>query len=190
MPKTVPTIELNVNSKPIRLSMYYSVCKNPDCDCNGINIALANESYEIAFFIDFGTGSYTESANKNKVYSKEDTDIINAFIVFINSSENKKYSLDFFKKYYKEIKERQKAKKAAIGSFNVGELMPYLDIFWSEKALSLAMNGKDYDIIDYYCVTPDCNCTEIELEFYESTLRLGLGAATFLLYTIMRKKGY
>ena len=57
--------------------------------------------------------------------------------------------------------------------------MPYLDIFWSEKALSLAMNGKDYDIIDYYCVTPDCNCTEIELEFYERPFKVGFRRSDF-----------
>lgn len=165
--KDKPVIELNVDSKPIRFTMLYRICNNPKCGCNNVFIGLFNEEHNMGFYINFGTGALEQEGYADRKYTEKENDIINAFIEFIKSPETKKYTLDFFKNCYDKIKNNAAVREEAIKEFKPGELLPYSDMFGIETALKIDLNGIKYVLLDSYCVTPPCACTETGLFFYD-----------------------
>jgi len=159
----LPIIELNLNSKQEKFKLLYSVCQDSDCDCNGIIFSLVDESnHSINFFIGL------EKVNlRDENFSNEEKEIIASFIEFIKSPKNDIYSLDFFKNYYTKVKVQAKIKKEALDSFKPGELMLYIDIWGIENIIELNIRNKDYQILDQYCVMPDCTCSNMGLDFFE-----------------------
>ena len=159
----LPTIGLNINSKQEKFKLLYSVCQDPDCDCNGIIFSLVDElNHSINFFIGL------EKVNlRDENFSNEEKEIISSFIEFIKSPKNDIYGLDFFKNYYTKVKAQAKIKNEALDSFEPGELMPYLSIFGEEDNIKVNIGNKDYEIIDQYCVMPNCLCSDAVLNFFE-----------------------
>jgi len=159
----LPTIGLNINSKQEKFKLLYSVCQNPDCDCNGIIFSLIRDSnHSINFFIGLEKVNF-----RDENFSNEEKEIIASFIEFIKSPKNDIYSLDFFKNYYTKVKVQAKIKNEALDSFEPMELMPYIDIFGVENIIELNIGNKDYQILDQYCIMPDCTCSSIGLNFFE-----------------------
>ena len=60
-----------------------------------------------------------------------------------------------------------KQREDALRRFKLGELMPYADIFRKEAIIKLNMSGQEYEVIDSYCVNPQCNCTDTGLFFFK-----------------------
>ncbi len=67
----------------------------------------------------------------------------------------------------REIKNRNK--RGIVKSYEPGRLIPYPYLFGYKKGeiIEMEMNGKNYQVFDSYCVVPNCNCTEIGLDFFE-----------------------
>jgi len=168
------TVELKVNNQPERFQLAFNVCYNPDCNCNGVNMVLYNENKEIHLFLDFQTESYRE-----KNYSEEEVKILTELIHFLKSEENSSLNLKFFKENYLHVKEKVKSKKEAVDSFELGTLMLYRDILWAEADPELKIDGRNYLIFDSYCVSPNCNCQEVALNFFADVHVLGERAAEF-----------
>lgn len=99
-------------------------------------------------------------------FSNEEKEIIDAFIEFIKSPKNDIYNIDFFKKYYTEVKFKAKIKKETLDSFEPRKLMSYTGIFGAENIIELNIGNKDYEIADQYCIMPNCNCSTIALNFF------------------------
>jgi len=167
-------VELKIGTELGRFQLDFSVCENPDCDCNGVNMILYNENKEIQFFLDFKTESYGE-----KNYSEEENRILNKFIEFLKSEENSSLNIGFFRRNYKYVKERVKNRRDAINSFELGTFMAYRDIFWKADNLELSRDGKNYYIFDGYCVHPNCECIEVALSFFEDIYKLGIRTPDF-----------
>ena len=168
------TVELNVNNQSERFQLAFNVCYNPDCDCNGVNMVLYNENKEVHFFLDFQTESYRE-----KNYSEEEVKILTELIHFLKSEENSSLNLKFFKKNYAIVKSGVKNKRETINSFELGTLILYRDIIWTEADPELKIDGRNYLIFDGYCVSPNCNCQEVALNFFADVHMLGTRAADF-----------
>lgn len=44
-------------------------------------------------------------------------------------------------------------------------MVPFLEIFPSRWDLSVSLDGRKYWIVDFWCLTPDCPCTQVALDF-------------------------
>lgn len=44
-------------------------------------------------------------------------------------------------------------------------MVPFLEIFPSRWDLSVSLDGHKYWIVDFWCLTPDCPCTQVALDF-------------------------
>ena len=44
-------------------------------------------------------------------------------------------------------------------------MVPFLDIFPSRWDLSVFLDGRKYWVVDLWCLTPDCPCTQVALDF-------------------------
>ena len=163
------TVGLKIGSEYEKFEVDFSICENPDCDCNGVNMVLYNENNEINFFLDFTTEAYTENN-----YTEREITIIKAFIEFLISAENNSLNFSFFKRNYQFIKERVKCRRDTLESFNIGSFLSYKDMLWKDKDINMNINGKDYLILDGYCVNSDCTCTEVALYFLEDVYKLGV----------------
>ncbi len=168
------TIELDINNKPEKFQLNFKICENPDCNCKGINIALYNETKKVVFFLDFVTGYYREDN-----YSEDDVVTIKALLNFLKSNENNQLNLGLFKMNYKYVKEQVRNKKDTIDSFEIGTFLLYRDVLWKEVDLNMNINGKNYAVFDSYCVTPDCDCQDVSLNFFEDVHKLGIREPSF-----------
>ncbi|RLG15347.1 MAG: hypothetical protein DRN71_01585 [Candidatus Nanohalarchaeota archaeon] len=158
----LPQIVLDVGFKRIEFSLMYRACTNPECDRSGVTIRLVNDVRDISFFIDFETGTYEDGD-----YSEEVREIIESFIVFMNSCENESYNLDFFKRYYKEAKKDGQIREDTISSYKPGMMMFYHGIFVNADIFEVKSGDKVYLLRDQYCVNPGCDCSDIGLDFFE-----------------------
>lgn len=175
MPIQFPAaIELNVNNNTERFQLNFSICRNPDCECSGVNMVLYNENKEIQFFLDFTTESYLENN-----HSDEDIRILNLFINFLKSEKNSSLNLAFFKENYEYIKENVNRRRDAMKSFEPGTFLLYRKILWEEEDIKINFDGKSYFIFDGYCVTSNCNCQDVALNFIEDVHKLGIREADF-----------
>lgn len=175
MPLQFPTIiELNINNQPEKFVLNFKICHNPDCECNGVNMIIYNESKELQLFFDFSTGSYRENN-----YSEEEIRILHKLIEFLKSEENHSLNLKFFKDNYDHIKDRVRNRKEALDSFELGTFLLYRDILWQEDDLELNIDGTNYSIFDSYCVSPNCDCTDVALNFFEDVHKLGIREPNF-----------
>jgi hypothetical protein len=44
-------------------------------------------------------------------------------------------------------------------------MVPFLEIFPSRWDLSVVLDGHKYWVVDFWCLTPDCPCTQVSLDF-------------------------
>lgn len=167
-------VELDIDSTPTRFYFNYAVCQNPDCDCNGLTIQLSNKDRRLDFFFDFSTETY-----KQDKYTKDETKIINAFIDFMKSDEQDALTIDFLKRIYTSVKEHEQNKKEVLEDFPLGSFLPYSEILWREKTITLTNNKREYIIYDAYCVTPGCPCTTVALWFVENIHKIGIRQPDF-----------
>ncbi|MBI2548731.1 hypothetical protein HYW21_05260 [Candidatus Woesearchaeota archaeon] len=65
----------------------------------------------------------------------------NKEVHFLKSEENSSLNLKFFKENYFYVKEKVKSKKGAVDSFELGTLMPYREIIWTEADPELKIDG-------------------------------------------------
>lgn len=168
------TIELNINNLPEKFALDFNICHNPDCDCNGVNIILYDESKEIHLFLDFATESYRENN-----YSEEEIKILHKLIEFLKSEENHSLNLKFFKDNYNYVKDKVRKRKEALDSFELGTFLLYRDILWQEDDSELNIDKTNYSIFDSYCVSPNCDCTDVALNFFEDVHKLGIREPNF-----------
>jgi hypothetical protein len=155
------TIELKIGSVQERFKFDFSICRNPDCDCNGVSMVLFNEKTAIQFFLDLKTETYTE-----KDYSKDEYRTLTEFIKFLKSPDNCSLNLEFFKENYKFVKDRVKYGKEIIANYGFKRFIKYNDIFWDEEEIKIKAD-KNYILFDSYCVAPNCTCTEVGLDIFE-----------------------
>ncbi len=167
-------IELNIDSVKKRFWFNFTICENPECDCNGTIIHLSNEESVIHFFFDFSTESYAQ-----KEYSESEIKTVKAFIGFIKSQEKNTLNLDFLKNNYNYVKEKVRNKRNSLEEFKLGTFLTYRDILWNEKDIQIKINGQEYLVFDGYCVTPNCNCTTVALNFFENIHKLGVREPEF-----------
>lgn len=50
-------------------------------------------------------------------------------------------------------------------SIDLDAMVPFLEIFPSRWDLSVSLEGHKYWIVDFWCLTPDCPCTHVALDF-------------------------
>jgi len=162
------TIELEIDSAPQRFYFDYTVCLNPECNCNGVIMQLSNQERLLDFFFDFSTESY-----KQKEYNEDETKIIDAFIDFIKSNKQDSFTIDFFKKRYTYVKDIMRNKRDVLRNFQLGSFLTYGEILWDEKNLKINIKNREYLILDAYCVTPRCSCKTVALNFFENIHKLG-----------------
>ncbi len=158
----LPTIELRVNSKPMRFSFDYGGCLNPDCSHKGPWVKLIDDERVVGFSLDLDSGAHLEMD-----YSSEEREIIDAFIAFLKSPENKGYNLEYFRRFYQGVQKTIGMRQHAIALYKPGLHMPYREIFGPGSEIEINIGGKDHYIIDTYCVTPGCRCTDVMLYFFE-----------------------
>ena len=158
----LPLIVLEVGSKPTLFGFTYSVCRDPKCDCKGVGIKVVNHKYKVSFFIDFETGTYVDDD-----YSKEEREIIESFVMVMNSGKNKSFNIDFFKIKYREVKKQWLVRKNRIRSHKLGTMMPFSDIFGEGDNIVMKIGDKNYWLHDAYCVTPNCHCTTVALNLFD-----------------------
>jgi hypothetical protein len=44
-------------------------------------------------------------------------------------------------------------------------MVPFLEVFPSRWDLSVFLDGRKYWVVDFWCLTPDCPCTDVALDF-------------------------
>ncbi|EFK95980.1 hypothetical protein LDC_2003, partial [sediment metagenome] len=44
-------------------------------------------------------------------------------------------------------------------------MVPFLEIFPSRWDLSVSLDGRKYWVVDFWCLTPGCPCTDVALDF-------------------------
>ena len=177
------TIEFEVESEPKKFELDFNICKNPECDCNGINMVVYNHDKNINFFLDFNSRSF-----RKRDYCEEDERILKSFISFLGKSPT--INFDFFNKNYKYVKEKVKTRKETIDSFELGNFLVYRDIIWGKEDIRINVEGRNHIIFDAYCVTPDCNCKEVALNFFEDMHKLGFREPDFSLVYNYANRNY
>jgi hypothetical protein len=85
---------------------------------------------------------------------------INKKLKIISSPEFDRLYVEFNNKY---------TKRSTIQSYKPGKMIAYNKIFGSLKKITYSFNGKNYEVVDSYCVNPFCECTDVFLNFYEIT---------------------
>ncbi len=175
MPIKFPAIiELNINNQPEKFALDFKICPNPDCECYGVDIVLYNEIKELQLFLDFTTKLYRENS-----YSEEEIKILNKFIEFLKAEENQSLNLKFFKDNYDYVKDKIMNRKESLDSFELGTFLLYNDILWQEENPELNVDGTNYSIFDSYCVSPNCDCIDVALNFFEDVHKLGIREPSF-----------
>ncbi len=58
-------------------------------------------------------------------------------------------------------------RKQAIRNYHPGTMVHYEDVFNQEELLTCIIGDKQYNILDSYCVMPDCNCADASLHFLD-----------------------
>ncbi len=51
------------------------------------------------------------------------------------------------------------------GGIDLEAMVPFLEIFPSRWDLSVDLDGRRYWVVDLWCLTPDCPCTDVALDF-------------------------
>ncbi|MBU0761263.1 MAG: SEC-C domain-containing protein, partial [Nanoarchaeota archaeon] len=113
-------------------------------------------------------------------HNEKEIKIINSFIQFLKSPENKFYDLDFFKQYYEGVKSEKKVRKDTIRAYNSGWLMPYPDVFGQRTSMGFESPKKKYFLCDAYCISPQCTCTDVGLYFFDKFYKIGSRYPNFL----------
>lgn len=152
-------IEMNIESKTKIINLNFEICTNVDCKCNRIKFILFDNLKTIFFYYDFETQNYVEDN-----YDESDIKIITFVLDYLKNNET--VNLSFFKNKYDYVKEKLFMRQKTIENFRIGSYMNYNDIIWQDAKYNLQFLNKNYIMLDSYCVTPNCNCNEVFLNFY------------------------
>ena len=58
-------------------------------------------------------------------------------------------------------------RKQTLKAYHPGKMVHYENVFNQEELLPCIIGNKQYQIIDSYCVMPDCNCVDVALHFID-----------------------
>lgn len=159
-------IELNVGAVPKRFTLYYEACSNPECYCGNTYFWLVDcVGRETCFWLDL------EKAERVGENSAEDAAVASEFIGFLKAPQNEDYNLAFFKKDCDAKQARKYARSKEIESFRPQRMVNYRAVFGG-GFLEASFGGKNYLVVDAYCVMPSCPCAVACLHFFEDVYSL------------------
>jgi transposase-like protein len=72
-------------------------------------------------------------------------------------------------------------RKNALKRYRPGQMFNYKDAFNQEALLNHTIDGKEYYMLDSYCVMPDCKCKDVTLNFVEKEDGKAVKEAVFTL---------
>ncbi len=126
-------------------------------------VVLKYQCFNCSEQFDFDVG-FAKLTSKHKL--KEE---IPAVCPKCNEKKLKIISTPEFEKLYSEFNDKY-MRRLTINSYKPGKLVQYHKIFGYDKRIKISHYGKDYYIIDAYCVNPFCPCKTAYLNFYDNTL--------------------
>jgi len=97
----------------------------------------------------------------------------------MKSNEQDALTVDSLKRMYTSVKKHERNKKEVLEDFPLGSFLPYSEILWREKNITLTNNKREYIVYDAYCVTPGCPCTTVALWFVENIHKIGIRQPDF-----------
>jgi len=158
-------IELVIDSKPAMYTVSYSAFVSPGRNSKYLPVKLSREGYDAYFSLDPERERLVGDSNDERYLA-----VMKAFDQFLHDPENER-GMPFFKNCHAAALLHGKIRKDALRAHKLGVMMPYPMIFPWEKLPEISLNGRNYKIVDAYCVQPSCACEEVALYFFDSGLK-------------------
>ena len=158
------TLDLETGPQTFGLKMEYRYCENCKKDHFVIRLIGVDNKYEIRMNMEEGSIGIDNRVNGS-------IEIIDAMKDFLEKKGT--YNKDYISFMYGNLKYSSDLRSEALVEFEKGTMLEYCRVMGVDNLQYLVIDDKDYILMDSYCITPDCECTDVALNFFDGFNRDG-----------------
>ena len=156
----VPHIRLDLDTGPqtFGLKMEYRYCENCKEDHFVIHLIGVHQEYRIQ--MDMDSGDYVREG-----HSEKEIMIIDALMDHFKTDGT--YNMNYLNFMHGNLKFSNDLRSEALFDHRDGSMLEYCRVMGVDDLQYLLIDDKDYILMDAYCVTPNCDCTDVALDFFD-----------------------
>ena len=156
----MPFIMLDLDTGPqtFGLKMEYRYCKNCKEDHFVIRLIGANQEYRIQ--MDMDSGGYVREGHTEKEIKVID-------VLMDHFKTDGTYNMNYLSFMYENLKFSNDLRSEALQDHGDGNMLEYCRVMGVDDLQYLSIDDKDFVLMDAYCVTPNCICTDVALDFFD-----------------------